>query len=113
MAVPLLPLLPLPEDWQRALVIVAHPDDAEWGTATAIAGWTSAGKQVAYVLATRGEAGIDTLPPGRAGPLPGAEQPDAGHRGRWVAGSSSPVARHAVDSSAPRARGIDPPAAHR
>ncbi|HEX4361377.1 MAG TPA: PIG-L deacetylase family protein [Pseudonocardia sp.] len=74
MTVPPLSLLPMPEDWQRALVIVAHPDDAEWGTATAIAGWTSAGKQVAYVLATRGEAGIDTLPPERAGPLREAEQ---------------------------------------
>ena len=74
MAVPLLPLLPLPQDWQRALVIVAHPDDAEWGTASAIAGWTSAGKQVAYLLATRGEAGIDTLSPERAGPIREAEQ---------------------------------------
>ena len=67
-------LLPMPEDWHRALVIVAHPDDAEWGTASAIAGWTSAGKQVAYLLATRGEAGIDTLPPEQAGPLREAEQ---------------------------------------
>jgi len=106
-------LLPMPEDWHRALVIVAHPDDAEWGTATAIAGWTSAGKQVAYVLATRGEAGIDTLPPERAGPLREAEQPDAGNRVRWVAVSSSPLASHAVDISARRDRGIASLAAHR
>jgi LmbE family N-acetylglucosaminyl deacetylase len=68
------PLAPLPEDWQRALVIVAHPDDAEWGTASAIARWTSAGKEVAYLLVTRGEAGIDTMPPEQAGPLREAEQ---------------------------------------
>jgi LmbE family N-acetylglucosaminyl deacetylase len=68
------PLAPLPEDWQRALVIVAHPDDPEWGTASAIARWTSSGKEVAYLLVTRGEAGIDTMPPEQAGPLREAEQ---------------------------------------
>lgn len=68
------PLLPMPEDWARALVIVAHPDDVEWGTAGAIAGWTSAGKHVSYLLATRGEAGIDTLTPELAGPVREAEQ---------------------------------------
>jgi LmbE family N-acetylglucosaminyl deacetylase len=67
-------LLPMPEDWQRALAIVAHPDDLEWGTAGAVAHWTSAGKQVAYLLVTRGEAGIDGIPPERAGPLREAEQ---------------------------------------
>jgi hypothetical protein len=25
------PLEPLPEDWQRALAVVAHPDDLEYG----------------------------------------------------------------------------------
>jgi LmbE family N-acetylglucosaminyl deacetylase len=67
-------LLPLPEDWRRALAIVAHPDDLEWGTAGAVARWTSAGKQVAYLLVTRGEAGIEGIPPDRAGVLREAEQ---------------------------------------
>lgn len=60
---------PFPEDWQRAVAVVAHPDDLEYGTASAIARWTSQGKQVSYVLVTRGEAGIDGLGPDRCGPL--------------------------------------------
>jgi LmbE family N-acetylglucosaminyl deacetylase len=31
------PLQPLQEDWTRALAIVAHPDDMEYGTAAAVA----------------------------------------------------------------------------
>src|SRR5690349_8543611 len=67
-------LAPLPEDWDRAIAIVAHPDDLEYGTSCAIAHWTSAGKRVAYVLATRGEAGLDTVAPEQAGPLREAEE---------------------------------------
>jgi LmbE family N-acetylglucosaminyl deacetylase len=67
-------LLPLPDDWQRCLAIVAHPDDLEYGTASAIAGWTAAGRDVAYVLVTRGEAGIDGLPPQQAAELREREQ---------------------------------------
>jgi LmbE family N-acetylglucosaminyl deacetylase len=62
-------LRPFPEDWERALAVVAHPDDLEYGTAAAIAKWTDAGKWVGYVLATSGEAGIDGLEPDEAGPL--------------------------------------------
>ena len=36
---------PLPEDWQRALFVVAHPDDIEYGAAAAVARWTGQGKQ--------------------------------------------------------------------
>ncbi len=64
----------MPTDWQRALAVVAHPDDLEYGCASAIAAWTDAGKEVAYVLVTRGEAGIDTLDPAKAGPLREREQ---------------------------------------
>ncbi|MEU6805047.1 PIG-L deacetylase family protein [Streptomyces neyagawaensis] len=67
-------LLPLPDDWRRALAVVAHPDDLEYGCAAAIAAWTDAGREVAYVLATRGEAGIDTLEPASCGPLREREQ---------------------------------------
>jgi len=62
-------LTPLDENWQRALAVVAHPDDLEYGAASAVARWTSQGKFVAYLLATRGEAGIDSLPPEAVGPL--------------------------------------------
>jgi LmbE family N-acetylglucosaminyl deacetylase len=67
-------LQPMPEDWQRALAVVAHPDDLEYGCSAAIAGWTDGGREVAYVLATRGEAGIDTLEPAKCAPLREQEQ---------------------------------------
>jgi LmbE family N-acetylglucosaminyl deacetylase len=64
----------LPEDWSRLLAIVAHPDDLEYGAASAVARWTRAGKWVGYVIVTDGEAGIDGLPPEEAGPIRVAEQ---------------------------------------
>ena len=64
-----MPSVPMPDDWQRALVVAAHPDDIEYGAAAAVAVWTSAGKEVHYLLATRGEAGIAGMPPSEAGPL--------------------------------------------
>jgi LmbE family N-acetylglucosaminyl deacetylase len=67
-------LKPMPDDWRRALAVVAHPDDLEYGCAAAIAGWTDGGREVAYVLATRGEAGIDSLEPAVCGPLREREQ---------------------------------------
>jgi LmbE family N-acetylglucosaminyl deacetylase len=67
-------LQPMPEDWQRALAVVAHPDDLEYGCSAAIAAWTDGGREVAYVLATRGEAGIDTLEPAKCAPLREQEQ---------------------------------------
>ena len=57
------PLKPLPEDWSRAVAIVAHPDDMEFGAAAAVARWTQQGKEVVYVMVTSGEAGIDGLAP--------------------------------------------------
>ena len=62
-------LEPLSEDWERALAVVAHPDDLEYGAASAIARWTSQGKEINYLLVTRGEAGIDSMPPEEVGPL--------------------------------------------
>jgi LmbE family N-acetylglucosaminyl deacetylase len=56
-------LAPFPEDWSRALAVVAHPDDLEYGAASAVARWTSEGREVAYLLVTRGEAGIDGMKP--------------------------------------------------
>ncbi len=68
------PLAQLPEDWGRALAVVAHPDDLEYGASAAIARWTAQGKHVAYLLVTRGEAGIDGLAPEEAGPVREREQ---------------------------------------
>jgi LmbE family N-acetylglucosaminyl deacetylase len=62
-------LTALPEDWERCLAVAAHPDDIEYGTASAVARWTAQGKQVSYLLATRGEAGIDAMHPDQAAPL--------------------------------------------
>jgi LmbE family N-acetylglucosaminyl deacetylase len=68
-------LLPaLPEDWERCLAVAAHPDDIEYGTAAAVAKWTAQGKQVTYLLATRGEAGIDTMEPKKAAVIREAEE---------------------------------------
>ncbi|MFL6181845.1 MAG: PIG-L deacetylase family protein [Actinomycetes bacterium] len=67
-------LEPLDEDWDRALVVVAHPDDMEYGGAAATARWVKQGKQVAYTLITSGEAGIDGIAPEECAPLREAEQ---------------------------------------
>ncbi|WP_040769120.1 PIG-L deacetylase family protein [Tsukamurella sp. 1534] len=63
-----------PEDWTTALVLVAHPDDPEYGMAAAVARWTAQGKNVIYGLATSGEAGIAGMSPGTAGPVREEEQ---------------------------------------
>jgi LmbE family N-acetylglucosaminyl deacetylase len=42
---------------QSAMVIVAHPDDAEFTMAGTVAAWTKAGCQVTYVVCTDGNAG--------------------------------------------------------
>jgi LmbE family N-acetylglucosaminyl deacetylase len=67
-------LQPMPEDWQHALAIVAHPDDLEYAASAAVAAWTETGHEVAYLLVTRGEAGIDGMPPEEAGPVRHIEQ---------------------------------------
>lgn len=68
------PLDPMPEEWRRALAVVAHPDDLEYGAAGAIARWTAQGRWVAYLLASRGEAGIDSVDPLRCARLREEEQ---------------------------------------
>ena len=67
-------LLEMPTDWDRCLAIVPHPDDMEYGASAAVAAWTDAGKSVAYLLVTRGEAGIDDLDPAEAATLRAQEQ---------------------------------------
>jgi LmbE family N-acetylglucosaminyl deacetylase len=67
-----------PDEWRRATVIVAHPDDIEWGLAAAVAAWTAAGKTVCYVLVTSGEAGIDSMEPAAAKAAREAEERASG-----------------------------------
>lgn len=54
------------DGWSKGMAIVAHPDDLEYGAVAAIARWTAAGKEIVYVLATSGEAGIDGMDPEQA-----------------------------------------------
>ncbi|MFT4087929.1 MAG: PIG-L deacetylase family protein [Gordonia sp. (in: high G+C Gram-positive bacteria)] len=68
------PLETFPDDWSRALVLVAHPDDPEYGMAAAVAKWTAEGREVVYALASSGEKGIEGMPPAEAGPLREGEQ---------------------------------------
>jgi LmbE family N-acetylglucosaminyl deacetylase/AcrR family transcriptional regulator len=65
---------PFPTDWTTALVLVPHPDDPEYGCAAAVAKWTAEGKTVHYAFASRGEMGIEGMPPEEAGPLREGEQ---------------------------------------
>ncbi len=46
---------------ERVLVVVAHPDDIDFGTAGTVAALTDAGSHVAYCLATSGDAGDDDM----------------------------------------------------
>ncbi|MFQ5933507.1 MAG: PIG-L deacetylase family protein, partial [Dehalococcoidia bacterium] len=63
-----------PEGWKKALAVVAHPDDLEFGASSAVARWTSQGKEVVYLIVSRGEAGIDSMLPEEVGPLREEEQ---------------------------------------
>lgn len=46
---------------ERVLVVVAHPDDIDFGMAGTVARLTAAGSHVAYCLVTSGEAGEDDM----------------------------------------------------
>jgi LmbE family N-acetylglucosaminyl deacetylase len=49
---------PAREDWpQSAMVIIAHPDDAEFTVAGTVALWARRGARVCYVVCTDGNAG--------------------------------------------------------
>jgi LmbE family N-acetylglucosaminyl deacetylase len=50
------------QDFRKVLCVVAHPDDVEYGTSSAVAKWTSQGVEVGYLLLTRGEAGMPNPP---------------------------------------------------
>ncbi len=68
------PLTPLDESWERALCVVAHPDDLEFGAAAAVARWTGQGKALTYCMVTSGEAGIDGMEPDQCREIREGEQ---------------------------------------
>ncbi len=47
------------DDFSRAMVVVAHADDAEWGCAGTVARFCAEGWDVAYVICTDGSKGSD------------------------------------------------------
>ncbi|MDT7575200.1 MAG: hypothetical protein QOH17_1533 [Pseudonocardiales bacterium] len=60
---------------ERVLVVVAHPDDIDFGASGTIAGWVDEGLQVSYCICTSGDAGgFDDTPREQMGPLREAEQ---------------------------------------
>jgi LmbE family N-acetylglucosaminyl deacetylase len=62
-------------DVQRALCVVAHPDDIDFGCAGTVARWVDAGIEVAYLVVTRGDAGgFDDTPRDQMPILREAEQ---------------------------------------
>jgi LmbE family N-acetylglucosaminyl deacetylase len=70
---------PLPqapaEHVERALCVLAHPDDVDFGSAGTVAGWTSAGTEVTYCIVTDGDAGgFDDTPRDQMPVLRRAEQ---------------------------------------
>lgn len=71
------PLAPVDESWDRALAVVAHPDDMEFGAVAAVARWTAQGKTVVYCMVTSGEAGIDSMDPDRCREVREREQVDS------------------------------------
>jgi LmbE family N-acetylglucosaminyl deacetylase len=44
-------------DVERALVVMAHPDDVDFGSAGTVAVWTDQGVEVTYLMVTDGDAG--------------------------------------------------------
>lgn len=46
---------------KRVMVVVAHPDDAEFGCAGTVAKWAAEGQEITYVLGTSGDKGSDDL----------------------------------------------------
>ncbi len=54
-----LPVYKWDKSVKRALVVVAHPDDVDFGTAGTVAYLTNRGVDVAYCLVTSGDAGGD------------------------------------------------------
>jgi LmbE family N-acetylglucosaminyl deacetylase len=74
------PIPTMPEG-NTVLVVMAHPDDAEFGCGGTIAKWAAAGKEVHYVLCTSGDKGSSDLDvnPFKLAQTRRAEQVNAAH----------------------------------
>src|SRR4029079_16165767 len=70
----------LPEG-NSVLVVMAHPDDAEFGCGGTIASWAAAGKDINYVLCTSGDKGSSdpNVSPYQLAQTRRAEQINAAH----------------------------------
>src|SRR5436190_10824895 len=67
---------------RSVLVIVAHPDDAEFMAAGTIGKWAQEGKEINYVLCTAGDKGSSdrTMPPSKLAEIRRVEQREACNR---------------------------------
>ena len=93
-------LEPVPEDWERCLAVVAHPDDLEYGAAAALARWTTRGRRPSRCSPRAGEAGIATMEPSETARVRTAEQEASGADRRRRASSSSSGHRDGMLTSA-------------
>ena len=68
--------MPKPDtEIERALVVGAHPDDIDFGSAGTVATWVDAGIEVTYLLITRGDqGGFDDTPREQVAAIREAEQ---------------------------------------
>ena len=71
---------PEEEPHSRAMVVFAHPDDADWGCSGTVAKWTRLGWEVVYVMCTDGSKGTEdrTISATRLSQIRKQEQIDAG-----------------------------------
>ncbi len=71
-----MPQPPAPADHvERALCVLAHPDDVDFSASGTVATWTAAGTEVTYCIVTDGDAGgFDETPREEMGPLRREEQ---------------------------------------
>ena len=74
------PLPTIPEG-NSVLVVMAHPDDAEFGCGGTIAKWAAAGKDINYVLCTSGDKGSSdpSMSPYKLAQMRRTEQINAAH----------------------------------
>ncbi len=68
--------LPTTPEGKSVLVVMAHPDDAEFGCGGTIARWAAAGKEINYVVCTSGDKGTSdpTLNPYKLAQIRRGEQ---------------------------------------
>ncbi len=64
------------EELKKVMVVLAHPDDPEFMCGGTVARWAAEGKEIIYVLATRGDKGSDdpTMTPERLAQIREQEQ---------------------------------------